>query len=108
MYIGVVAQPVVTSFKTFLLPRQPLALTPCTAILSDAPAVLYTTLILSPLLPLSINAPVGTVHRYVAALVVAETVYVAPVGVPTIGQILVVPVSVLGVEGMTCAAFDSF
>ena len=43
-----------------------------------------------------------------AALVVAETVYVAPVGVPTIGQILVVPVSVLGVEGMACAAFDSF
>ena len=88
---GVVAHPVVVSFNTFLEPRHPLFA--CTKMLSLEPAVTNRTFIFNPLLPLSITAPEGIVQLYDVAPVTATVVYLADVNVPTIGQIVVVPVS---------------
>ena len=56
------------------------------------PAVTKRTFIFNPLLPLSITAPEGIVQMYDVAPVTATVIYLADVNVPTIGQIVVVPV----------------
>ena len=60
------------------------------------PAVTNRTFIFNPLLPLSITAPEGIVQLYDVAPVTATVVYLADVNVPTIEQIVVVPVRVVG------------
>jgi hypothetical protein len=68
--------------------------------LSFVPADKNLTLIFNPVLPLSITAPVGTLHLYEEIPVTDEAVYVVPFAVPTIGQIETNPVNVVGLEGV--------
>lgn len=95
---GVVAHPVVVNFNPRFTLKQPLL--DCTLMLSFVPADKNLTLIFNPVLPLSITAPVGTLHLYEEIPVTDEAVYVVPFAVPTIGQIVTNPDNVVGAAGV--------
>jgi hypothetical protein len=61
---------------------------------------LNLTLIFKPVSPLSITAPVGTLHLYDVMPLTVDAVYVVPFAVPTIGQIDINPDNVVGAVGV--------